>query len=107
MRGLGCLAGLALLAFAAWPALAPPPARPESCVACHLETGDDRLAAPVKEFAEDIHAAKGFGCVACHGGAPKEAGMEAMDPAKGYIGKPEGQQVIQVCGRCHSDARLL
>jgi predicted CXXCH cytochrome family protein len=33
--------------------------------------------------------------------------MEAMDPAKGYIGKPERQQVVQVCGRCHSDARFM
>jgi hypothetical protein len=33
--------------------------------------------------------------------------MEAMDPAKGYIGKPERAQLTQVCGRCHSDARFM
>jgi predicted CXXCH cytochrome family protein len=69
--------------------------------------GDDRLAAPVKAFEGDIHAAKGFGCASCHGGDPKQAGMEAMDPAKGYIGKPEGRQVVALCGRCHSDARFM
>jgi hypothetical protein len=79
----------------------------EGCVACHLEIGDERLAKPVKAYADDIHRAKGFGCVACHGGDGKEAGMEAMDPAKGYIGKPERAQVAQVCGRCHADARFM
>jgi bacterioferritin-associated ferredoxin len=33
--------------------------------------------------------------------------MEAMDPARGYIGKPERAQIAQVCGRCHSDARFM
>lgn len=30
-----------------------------------------------------------------------------MDPAKGYIGKPNRKQIAQVCGRCHSDARFM
>jgi hypothetical protein len=87
-------------------AAAPAPAR-ESCSTCHLEIGDERLGAPVKAYAADIHRAKGFGCVACHGGDGKEPGMEAMDPAKGYIGKPQRAQVAQVCGRCHADARFM
>ncbi len=85
----------------------PPAAPKEGCPACHLETGDERLAKPVRAYADDIHRAKGFGCVACHGGDSNEAGMEAMDPAKGYIGKPERAQIPQVCGRCHSDARFM
>jgi len=100
------------------PAAAPPgtsatpaarPARPaaEGCVTCHLEIGDERLAQPAKLFDGDIHKAKGFGCVACHGGDGKSTDLEAMDPAKGYIGKPGRQQVAQVCGRCHSDARFM
>ncbi|MEK7362537.1 MAG: hypothetical protein AAB016_01060, partial [candidate division NC10 bacterium] len=90
MRELVALAWLALVGIAALPApAAAQQQRPESCAACHLETGDERLANPVKQFGEDIHSAKGFGCVACHGGDAREAGMEAMDPAKGYIGKPE------------------
>lgn len=88
-------------------AKAPSPAPKESCTACHLEIGDDRLAAPVKAYAGDIHAAKGIGCVGCHGGDGKAAGMDAMDPAKGYIGKPERAQIAQVCGRCHADARVM
>ena len=79
----------------------------ESCASCHLEIGDERLVKPAKAYPQDIHHARGFGCVACHGGDGKAEGMEAMDPAKGYIGKPEHRQTIQVCGRCHADARFM
>ena len=82
----------------------PPAAPPDSCSTCHLDSGDDRLAAPVKAFAADIHRAKGFGCVACHGGDPGDSGMDAMDPRKGYIGAPSRRETVQVCGRCHGDA---
>ena len=103
---LAVLAFTGLTAWAVATAAQPkPPA--EGCPACHLETGDERLARPARAFTADIHKAKGFGCVACHGGDAREAGMEAMDPAKGYIGKPERQQVVQVCGRCHADARFM
>ncbi|HEU4345064.1 MAG TPA: cytochrome c3 family protein [Candidatus Binatia bacterium] len=33
--------------------------------------------------------------------------MDSMDPKKGYIGKPAPAQIIEVCGRCHSDARFM
>jgi hypothetical protein len=89
------------------PAARTPSASAESCAACHLEIGDERLARPVRAYADDIHRAKGFGCVACHGGDGKDAGMEAMDPAKGYIGKPARGQIPQLCGRCHSDPRFM
>ena len=103
MAALGLL--LALLAWA--PAALAQGSAPDRCAACHLETGDERLERPAKEFAVDIHRAKGFGCVACHGGNALEEGMEAMDPAKGYIGKPARAQIPQLCGRCHSDARFM
>jgi predicted CXXCH cytochrome family protein len=104
MSALGvALVAVVLLAAPAWAA---GPAK-DSCSVCHLETGDDRLAAPVKAYAADVHRAKGFGCTACHGGDPKADGMEAMDPAKGYIGKPAGGRIVQVCGRCHADARFM
>ncbi len=89
------------------PAPAVPQAGPDSCATCHIDTGEDRLANPAKSYPGDIHQAKGFSCSACHGGDPKAAGMEAMDPKKGFIGKPNRQQVIQVCGRCHSDAQFM
>jgi hypothetical protein len=105
MTGLG-LAGALLLAIVLWPSEAGAQAT-DACAACHLETGDERLAGPARNFVGDIHKAKGFGCVDCHGGDSREAGMEAMDPRKGFIGKPSRPQVIQVCGRCHSDAGFM
>lgn len=79
----------------------------DNCAACHLETGDERLAGPAKAFEDDVHKAKGFGCVACHGGDTRETGMEAMDRARGFIGKPGRQQIPQLCGRCHSDPQFM
>jgi len=109
-RRCGLLASALVLTLAVWvrPAAAQPaqPAQ-EGCVTCHLETGDDRLVTPAKLYAGDVHKAKGFGCVACHGGDGKSTDMDAMDPAKGYIGKPGRQQAISVCGRCHSNARFM
>jgi predicted CXXCH cytochrome family protein len=96
--------------LALWPAPAaaqPPAPAADNCATCHLAIGDARLEKPAKDFPQDIHRAKGFGCVACHGGNEKEAGMEAMDPSKGYIGKPDRKQVVQVCARCHSDAAFM
>src|SRR3989337_2452698 len=87
-----------LLALVASGAPAAPP--PDKCAACHLGTGDGRLAEPAKDFRDDIHAAKGLGCVACHGGDSKEEGMEAMDPQKGYIGKTGSRQIPARSGPC-------
>jgi hypothetical protein len=102
------LALLTLLALLASPLSAVAQLPASGCVSCHLEIGDDRLVKPAKEFnSEDIHAAKGFGCVACHGGDEKSSGIEGMDPAKGFVGKPERRELPQLCGRCHSDARFM
>ena len=97
-----------LVAFLLWPTpAAAQPAKLDNCAACHVEVGDARLEKPAKDYAQDIHRAKGFGCVACHGGDETDAGPEAMNPAKGYIGKPGRKQVVQVCGRCHADAAFM
>jgi predicted CXXCH cytochrome family protein len=107
MREFAVFTWLVLLAPSAWPLLAAAQQQVDSCITCHQAFGDDRLGKPVKEFKEDIHATKGFGCIACHGGDATESGMGAMDPDRGYIGKPKGRQIPQVCGRCHSDARFM
>jgi predicted CXXCH cytochrome family protein len=107
LREFGALAWLVFLAPLAWPSSAAAQQQADSCVTCHRQISDERLARPVKEFSEDIHSAKGFSCVSCHGGDATEAGMGAMDPGRGYIGKPKGRQIPQVCGRCHSDARFM
>ena len=67
----------------------------ETCAVCHAALGVEQLTKPVELYKADIHAAKGFGCVACHGGDGTKMGLEAMDRAKGYIGKPNPSQVIR------------
>ncbi|MDP2481211.1 MAG: cytochrome c3 family protein [Candidatus Palauibacterales bacterium] len=79
----------------------------ESCVSCHRSLDSERFSAPAKAFHNDIHASKGFGCVACHGGDDKDSGFGAMDPAKGFIGIPSRRDIPELCGRCHSDAQFM
>ena len=63
-------------------------AQSDNCAVCHLAVGVENLTKPAQQYKDDIHAAKGFGCNACHGGDPSLMGLEAMDRKKGYIGKP-------------------
>lgn len=79
----------------------------DTCAVCHLALGVEKLTQPAENYKTDIHAAKGFGCIACHGGDATVAGLESMDPKKGYIGKPTRTQVVEVCGRCHSNANFM
>jgi len=78
----------------------------DSCRTCHASLGG-ALAAPADSFPEDVHSEAGFSCSACHGGDPTVPGLNAMDEAKGYIGAPSPTQVIEVCGRCHSNAGFM
>lgn len=78
----------------------------DSCISCH-EMLSGPMGEPVTAFADDVHAEAGFGCAACHGGDPTIQGPGAMDEAKGYIGRPSPEQVLEVCGRCHSDAGFM
>ncbi len=77
------------------------------CVECHLKQKDPRLSDPAKEFAKDIHAEVGLGCLDCHGGVGTEHGKRAMDPAMGFLGKPARRDIPALCGRCHSDAVFM
>ena len=79
----------------------------DNCATCHLALGIANLTQPAEDYKSDIHAAKGFGCAACHGGDPSIMGLEGMDRKKGYIGKPAPVQIVQVCGKCHSDANFM
>jgi Cytochrome c3 len=83
-----------------------PPAR-DSCAVCHRALNDERLRSPAALFSDDIHREKGFGCAACHGGDASREGLDAMDPRRGYIGKPLRERIPQMCARCHADAALM
>ena len=82
-------------------------AQEDTCATCHLALGIENLTQPAELYKADVHAAKGLGCAACHGGDPTIMGMEAMDRKKGYIGKPAPTQVVETCGKCHSDASFM
>lgn len=96
-----------LVCGAAYAAAAETKTSNDSCATCHLALGVEKLTQPAELFKDDVHAAKGFGCAACHGGDPTIMGLESMDRRKGYIGKPTPIQVVEVCGKCHSDAAFM
>ena len=98
---------LLILALWPWPRRADAQPQSETCAVCHLAMGVEQLTKPAELYKADIHAAKGFGCVACHGGDGTIGGLESMDRKKGYIGKPTRAQVVEVCGHCHSDANFM
>ncbi len=91
------------------PAAAQPPAGANTCLTCHAASTDPRLSAPVTAFSgDDVHRAKGFACVDCHGGDATAAdAARAHDRAKGFRGAPRGEAQIAACARCHSDADLM
>ncbi len=100
-RGLIRLALPFLLLSSASTTVSAQQLRPERCAECHSKLSDDRLSKPARLFPTDIHAQKGFGCLACHGGA---AGHDA---AAGFLSKPERRDIPRLCGQCHSDAQYM
>ena len=98
---------LALCALAA--AAAAQPAPVTACETCHRDHGDARLSSPARAFGtSDVHRERGFTCVDCHGGNPNEPDkVKAKAAGTGFKGKPDGQAVIAVCARCHSDATVM
>jgi predicted CXXCH cytochrome family protein len=75
----------------------------EDCRDCHLGLSDERLSAPAVSYEGDVHAAAGFGCLACHG----SGGSDRLDPAAGFLSAPRRRDVPVMCGRCHSDAAFM
>lgn len=76
-----------------------------SCVNCHSKL-EGAAAVPTHDWPTSIHFANGIGCSDCHGGDPKaaEAG-DAMNPARGFKGKPTKTGVPDFCGKCHAAIR--
>ncbi len=72
----------------------------DTCLSCHTDTGS----AEAITFRNDIHFQNGVSCADCHGGDPSAEDMEAaMNPAKGFLGKPKPADIPAVCGTCHGD----
>jgi hypothetical protein len=88
---------------------------PEACVTCHSSLGG-ALAQPVAEWKVSIHQQNGITCDLCHGGdASVPVGnvtrlsssqfeairSRAMAVSHGFVGKPSGRAMFDLCGRCH------
>ncbi len=68
------------------------------CISCHRDMGGE--SGPVGLWEKSIHKQMGNNCEGCHGGDPNDP-ADAMNPAKGFVGAPKGQQIPDFCGKCH------
>lgn len=76
----------------------------DKCFSCHSDLGST----PAELFKNDIHHQVGLTCSDCHGGDSKSDDMdEAMNKSKGFIGVPKGNQISEICSRCHSNASFI
>ena len=69
------------------------------CVLCH-GSQPGRIGKPVELWRNSIHAKYGVACNDCHGGDPGDM-VNAMDPTRGFLGKPKEVEIPGFCGRCH------
>jgi len=65
----------------------------DGCADCHRDL--------VAEQGPDVHAAAGLGCAACHRGHP--SAKEAAAAHAGFVARPKGWAVANLCGGCHAD----
>jgi hypothetical protein len=78
-----------------------------SCIQCHQDLAGE-MQEPVTLAAQDIHLRNGLSCANCHGGDPAdESAAGAMNPKKGYIGKPARGKIATLCASCHSNAEFM
>jgi hypothetical protein len=86
-----------------------------ACITCHEVFGGS-LAKPVTDWRGSIHDQHGITCDRCHGGnagvvvgnvlqltPPQFAAIQsaAMSKANGFVGKPTGRQMFDMCAKCH------
>ncbi|MDO3380147.1 cytochrome C [Geoalkalibacter halelectricus] len=72
-----------------------------SCIGCHAGQPGKLGEEPIAQWRDSVHQRQGISCHSCHGGDPTLMTMEAMDPARGFIGSPDEEAVPAFCGRCH------
>lgn len=76
-------------------------AEPSACVSCHRAL-DRRNAEPALLWQGDLHREAGLGCQDCHGGDPGSL-VTAMLPSHGFMGAPDKEGSLRLCGNCHSE----
>ena len=79
----------------------------DTCVECHRETNASPVS-PAHVVDHDVHAQRGLSCADCHGGDPTSTDPTvAMDPAKGFVGRPARADIPRFCARCHADPTYM
>lgn len=80
------------------------PGTRDQCYTCHKEIGDKEAAG----YQKDIHYLKGISCAGCHGGDSKVDDKDkSMDRAKGYMGKPSKENIVNMCAKCHGNEAAM
>src|SRR5579871_6078135 len=79
----------------------------DTCIECHTAM-DGAIQKPALLIKNDVHTVNGLGCADCHGGdRTSDDPSVAMNPAKGFIGKPARTAIPKLCARCHSDPDFM
>jgi predicted CXXCH cytochrome family protein len=93
-----------LLACTALPVF---PETKDSCLDCHSDLPEP-LGVIAETYSQNIHAAKGLTCAACHGGdASSDDPEKAMSRTSGWKGKIDRKQIPELCASCHADAERM
>ena len=79
----------------------------DNCATCHLALGIANLTKPSEVTNLISTPLKGSPARTVMVAIAPSWGLEAMDRKKGYIGKPSPVQIVEVCGKCHSDADFM
>jgi Zn finger protein HypA/HybF involved in hydrogenase expression len=117
-RKIGLFALFCAAAALLWAAGARAEEKPVVCVTCHTFLGGP-LAKPVAEWNGSVHRQNGITCDLCHGGnghisvgnivnlsAQEFSDLQsrAMSKSAGFVARPSGKALFDVCSRCHSDS---
>lgn len=76
---------------------------PSKCIECHANS-TGRAAEVVKLHLASTHGKAGVECSDCHGGDPEQTDKTKAHAAS-FIGKPDRNATLAMCGNCH-DSQL-
>ena len=82
-------------------------AEEDSCSDCHSYMSKTSQEI-VGQWKESVHAKKGIGCTACHGGdSTTDDFSDAMWNASDFVGQPKRRDIPALCAKCHSDPAYM